>query len=128
MKQVANEHRLYLKGDLPILISRDSADVWRNRQYFLIRMSAGAPPDMYSKEGQHWGFPLYEWESLEKNGYNWWKERLRIAAKLFHLYRIDHVVGFFRIWAIENGKSAKEGIFYPLRNQSGFHMGKKLWR
>lgn len=126
VKQVANEHRLYLKGDLPILISRDSADVWRNRQYFLIRMSAGAPPDMYSKEGQHWGFPLYEWESLEKNGYNWWKERLRIAAKLFHLYRIDHVVGFFRIWAIENGKSAKEGIFLPSKESEWIPHGKKI--
>ncbi len=89
-----------LKGDLPILMNIDSADVWESRDIFNVDNRAGAPPDMFSEDGQNWGFPTYSWESMEKDNYAWWKARLKQAAKFYHAYRIDHVLGFFRIWTI----------------------------
>lgn len=89
-----------LKGDLPILMNVDSADVWEFRKIFKILNRAGAPPDMFSTEGQNWGFPTYSWGTMEKNNFAWWKSRLKQAAKFYHAYRIDHVLGFFRIWTI----------------------------
>lgn len=126
VKRKATEKRVFLKGDIPILISRDSADVWHNRHDFLLHLSAGAPPDMYSRDGQHWGFPIYDWEEQEKNNYLWWRERLQVASNLYHLYRIDHVVGFFRIWSIPLGKSAKEGSFIPPNEEAWLPQGRKL--
>ncbi|MDR2480997.1 MAG: 4-alpha-glucanotransferase [Spirochaetaceae bacterium] len=90
---------LVLEGDLPILMNEDSADVWAYPEYFNNEFSAGAPPDMYSPEGQNWGFPIYNWEAQEKDGFTWWRGRLAAAEKYFSAYRIDHVLGFFRIWA-----------------------------
>lgn len=89
-----------LKGDIPILINEDSADVWYHRGYFSLADRAGAPPDMYSYSGQNWGFPTYRWEVLEQDDFSWWRKRLRQAAKFYHAYRIDHVLGFFRIWEV----------------------------
>lgn len=126
VKQIATEQNVLLKGDIPILISRDSADVWHHRHLFFLHFAAGAPPDMYSKEGQYWGFPLYDWEEMEKGGYQWWKERLRIASHLYHLYRIDHVVGFFRIWAIPLEKPAREGSFIPQGEHEWIPHGNKI--
>ncbi len=126
VKKVANEKGVYIKGDIPILISRDSADVWHKRHYFFLHQAAGAPPDMYSREGQDWGFPVYDWEELEKNDYDWWRERLQIASHLYNLYRIDHVVGFFRLWTIPLGKTAKEGMFTPANEEEWIPHGKKL--
>ncbi|KJU84417.1 4-alpha-glucanotransferase [Candidatus Magnetobacterium bavaricum] len=91
---------LRLKGDIPILINEDSADVWAQRQYFDLTMRAGAPPDMFSDRGQNWRFPCYNWTALEKDDYKWWRQRLKQAANFYHVYRIDHVLGFFRIWQI----------------------------
>jgi len=79
----------------------------------LLEYSAGAPPDQYSSDGQDWGMPIYNWEELEKDGFSWWKNRLAVAEKYYHIYRIDHIVGFFRIWAIPTGKPAIEGGFIP---------------
>jgi len=89
-----------IKGDIPILINEDSADAWANRNYFSMDDRAGAPPDMFSYSGQNWGFPTYRWDNLEKDGFSWWKMRLHQASKFYHAYRIDHVLGFFRIWSI----------------------------
>ena len=89
-----------LKGDIPILMNEDSCDVWANRSYFNLNLSAGAPPDMFSTDGQNWGFPIYDWENLKRDDYSWWRKRLKQAAKFYHAYRIDHVLGFFRIWNI----------------------------
>jgi 4-alpha-glucanotransferase len=89
-----------LMGDIPILINEDSADVWGSRAYFDLDNSAGAPPDMFSHSGQNWGFPTYRWDALEKDNYGWWRERLVQASKFYHAYRIDHVLGFFRIWSV----------------------------
>ncbi len=109
-----DEMGVKLKGDIPILINEDSADVWGNRSFFDLTMRAGAPPDMFSEKGQNWGFPCYNWEELEKNDYMWWRDRLRQASKFYHAYRIDHVLGFFRIWQIpEEEKSGLLGIFKP---------------
>jgi 4-alpha-glucanotransferase len=103
-----------LKGDIPILMSEESVDVWASRRYFDLSSRAGAPPDMYSTEGQNWGFPVYDWQRLGEDGYAWWKGRLTQAAKFFHAFRIDHVLGFFRIWAIPSGEtSGLLGRFSP---------------
>jgi 4-alpha-glucanotransferase len=88
-----------LMGDLPILMNEDSCDVWAHQKIFTLDLSAGAPPDMYSPDGQNWGFPIYNWQAQSKDGYTWWKERLKAAEKYYQAYRIDHVLGFFRIWA-----------------------------
>jgi 4-alpha-glucanotransferase len=113
-KTYANERGVLLKGDIPILVSRDSADVWRNQQYFRMDTSAGAPPDMYAEDGQNWGFPTYDWDALAKDDYGWWRNRLAQAQRYFDLYRIDHVVGFFRIWTIPQGeKNGRNGTYVP---------------
>ncbi|MBF0344902.1 MAG: 4-alpha-glucanotransferase [Nitrospirae bacterium] len=105
---------LRLKGDIPILINEDSADVWAQRQYFDLSMRAGAPPDMFSDRGQNWGFPCYNWAVLEKEDYKWWRQRLKQAATFYHAYRIDHVLGFFRIWQIQElERNGVLGSFEP---------------
>lgn len=101
VKKYAEGKKVFIKGDIPILLSPNSADVWANQELFILDQSAGAPPDMYSAEGQNWGFPLFNWEKLKETGYSWWKQRLKMAEHCFHMYRIDHIVGFFRIWAID---------------------------
>jgi len=126
VKQIANEKGVYLKGDIPILINKDSADVWHHRNYFFLHLAAGAPPDMYSRVGQYWGFPVYDWEEMAKDDYNWWKRRLLLASHLYHIYRIDHVVGFFRLWAIALGKPAVEGVFMPSEEHEWIPHGKNL--
>lgn len=113
IKHYASSKKVLIKGDIPILISRDSADVWLHRSLFITEFSAGAPPDAYAADGQKWGFPIYNWEELANQDYLWWKERLKVAAQFYHLYRIDHIVGFFRIWAIPPGKTALEGSYIP---------------
>lgn len=126
VKTYANQKGIWIKGDIPIQISRDSADVWLNPELFQLQYSAGAPPDYYAKEGQNWGFPIYNWEQLEKENYRWWRSRLKTAEPIYDLYRIDHVVGFFRIWAIPLGKKAREGSFIPQDERVWIDHGKKI--
>jgi 4-alpha-glucanotransferase len=99
------QHGIALMGDIPILMNKDSADVWAKRRFFRIELAAGAPPDMYSNLGQNWGFPIYDWEALEREGYAFWTERLAEANKYYSCYRIDHVLGFFRIWSLSDRES-----------------------
>lgn len=109
-----SEMDLFLKGDLPILMNEDSADVWLYRNNFDLNLRAGAPPDMFSSFGQNWGFPIYRWDVLEQDDYAWWRGRLKQAAKFYHVLRIDHVLGFFRIWAIHRrNESGRLGFFKP---------------
>lgn len=89
-----------LKGDIPIGISRDSVEAWSDARLFNMNCQAGAPPDDFSADGQNWGFPTYNWEEMAKDGYAWWKRRFEKMADYFDLYRIDHILGFFRIWEI----------------------------
>jgi len=128
VKQTADKSGIFLKGDIPILINRDSCDVWLNRDIFLLDFSAGAPPDMYAEEGQNWGFPIYNWNILENSGYSWWIRRLKLAEKLYHIYRLDHIVGFYKIWAVPNGKSAKEGFFIPHDPNEWIEQGERIVR
>ena len=126
VKEYASKHSVFLKGDIPILLSSDSADVWSHREFFDCSLRAGAPPDAYSASGQDWGFPTYNWDKLEKDNYSWWKERLHVASHIYHIYRIDHVVGFFRIWVIPPQKKAIDGFFKPKNYYKWPHLGKKL--
>jgi len=126
VKQSADAHGVYIKGDIPILINRDSSDVWRYRQLFLLEFSAGAPPDMYAKEGQKWGFPLYSWEQMAIKSYQWWCERLHTASTCYHLYRLDHIVGFFRIWAIPLALAPQLGHYIPENQDEWIPHGKQL--
>ena len=99
-KEYAHAHNVVLKGDIPIGISRTSADAWVNPELFNVDCQAGAPPDDFSVLGQNWGLPTYNWDEMEKDGFQWWKNRMRKMSEYFDLYRIDHILGFFRIWQI----------------------------
>lgn len=96
----ARENKVVLKGDIPIGISRCSVEAWSEPDLFHMNGQAGAPPDAFAKEGQNWGFPTYNWEQMSKDGYQWWKNRLSKMSRFFDAYRIDHVLGFFRIWEV----------------------------
>ena len=101
MRQVrkhADHKHCLIKGDIPILISKDSCDVWFYREYFSSAESVGAPPDLYNTKGQNWHLPIYNMKVLKRDNYLWWKERLRYAENFYSLYRLDHVVGLFRFW------------------------------
>ena len=113
---VAYAHSLgvAIKGDLPIGVSRQSVDAWQNPRLFHMDSQAGAPPDAFSADGQNWGFPTYNWEEMAKDGYAWWKARMRKMSEYFDAYRIDHILGFFRIWEIPSKyKSGLMGHFSP---------------
>lgn len=97
--QYASKNGIALKGDLPIGVARFSADTWTSPQIFKMDWSAGAPPNG-PPPAQNWDFPLYNWEVMADDGYSWWKKRLSQMSEYFHAFRIDHVLGFFRIWAI----------------------------
>lgn len=110
----AKEKGVVLKGDLPIGVDQFSVDTWVNRKYFHTDFRAGAPPDDLCDEGHNWGFPTYNWEAMKESGYQWWKRRLEIMSRFFHAYRIDHILGFFRIWQSPAGcEGALLGYFDP---------------
>ena len=98
--EYARQHGVVLKGDIPIGISRNSVEAWTEPHYFNLDGQAGAPPDDFSINGQNWGFPTYNWDVMEKDGYRWWMKRFQKMAEYFDAYRIDHILGFFRIWEI----------------------------
>ena len=103
-----------LKGDLPIGVSSDSAEAYWHPELFNLDSTAGAPPDYFSKDGQNWGFPTYNWEEMAKDDFAWWKARLRKMSQYFDAFRIDHLLGFFRIWEIPAGiRSGLAGHFNP---------------
>lgn len=102
--QEAHEHAkakgVILKGDIPIGVNRNGCDAWMEPKYFNLNGQAGAPPDDFSANGQNWGFPTYNWFEMLKDGCQWWNRRFQNMARYFDAYRIDHVLGFFRIWEI----------------------------
>ena len=115
----ARAHRVILKGDIPIGISRDGVEAWVEPKYFNLNGQAGAPPDAFSADGQNWGFPTYNWDEMLKDGCQWWVRRFRKMAEYFDAYRIDHVLGFFRIWEIPvPEKSGLMGQFAPALGMS----------
>ena len=112
--EYARQHHIVLKGDIPIGISRDGVEAWVEPKYFNLNGQAGAPPDAFSADGQNWGFPTYNWDEMLKDGCQWWVRRFRKMSEYFDAYRIDHVLGFFRIWEIPMPeKSGLMGQFAP---------------
>ena len=110
----AHSRGVIFKGDLPIGISRTSVDAWLYPELFHMDSQAGAPPDAFSADGQNWGFPTYNWEKMAEDGYAWWKSRLAKMSEYFDAFRIDHILGFFRIWEIPLWtKSGLDGYFNP---------------
>ena len=100
VRNTARQHGVIIKGDIPIGISRTSVEAWSQPHLFNMDGQAGAPPDDFSINGQNWGFPTYNWEAMAQDGYQWWTRRFQKMAEYFDAYRIDHVLGFFRIWEI----------------------------
>ena len=98
--EYAKAKGVILKGDIPIGVNRNGCDVWMEPKYFNLNGQAGAPPDDFSANGQNWGFPTYNWFEMLKDGCQWWNRRFKNMARYFDAYRIDHVLGFFRIWEI----------------------------
>ncbi len=99
---------LVLKGDIAIGVHPNAVDVWQQPELFFTNMQAGAPPDAFAAKGQNWSFPTYNWDRMKEDGYDWWKRRLRFMGQYFDAFRIDHILGFFRIWSIP--QDAVEGI------------------
>jgi 4-alpha-glucanotransferase len=95
-----HERGLALKGDLPIGIDRQSVDAWSAPHLFKMDAQAGAPPDAFAVKGQNWGFPTYNWDVMQQDGYAWWRCRFSQLSRYFDAYRIDHILGFFRIWQV----------------------------
>ena len=104
----ANEHGVVLKGDIPIGVNRNSVDTWVTPELFHMDMNAGAPPDMFAIKGQNWSLPTYNWEVMKQTGFKWWKQRFEQMSNYFDTFRIDHILGFFRIWEIPTAQV--EGI------------------
>ncbi|WCJ28700.1 4-alpha-glucanotransferase DPE2 [Euphorbia peplus] len=112
--EYARNKGVILKGDLPIGVDRNSVDTWVYPNLFRMNTSTGAPPDYFAKNGQNWGFPTYNWEEMSKDNYGWWRGRLTQMAKYFTAYRIDHILGFFRIWELpEHAMTGLIGKFRP---------------
>lgn len=107
--EYAHKNHVIIKGDLPIGVGRHSVDTWMYPQLFHMDMQAGAPPDAFTVKGQNWSFPTYNWEVMRNDNYAWWRLRMEHMSNYFDAIRIDHVLGFFRIWSIP--MNAVEGIF-----------------
>lgn len=130
VREYAKKKSILTMGDIPFLVSRDSADIWAHKNYFKLDFSSGAPPDMYFAMGQRWGMPTYNREELEKDNYSYIKEKLRYAEKFYDMYRIDHFVGFFRLWSIamncQQEQGGLNGFFDPQDEYLWEETGKKL--
>jgi len=117
VKEYGEKKGIFLKGDIPWLISLDSADVWSHPQYFELNFSAGAPPDAFSKKGQRWGMPSLNWEKIFEDDFLYFKEKLKYGENFYDLCRIDHIVGIFRIWKVPISEpiknKGKNGFFEP---------------
>lgn len=113
VKQEISEKGIIIMGDLPFLVSRESADVWAQQNYFNLHLSSGAPPDMYFAMGQKWGMPPYNWNKIADDGFSYVKEKLKYAENFYDMYRIDHFVGLFRVWVSPVEDNSIPGSFMP---------------
>ncbi len=120
IREYANGKGIRVIGDMPIYVAMDSADVWAHSRYFQLdeehrpKKVAGVPPDAFSADGQLWGNPLYDWELLEEEDFNWWRERMKAAAGLFDCVRIDHFIGICRYFSVPaEDTTAKNGSYRP---------------
>lgn len=135
LKDYAHSKNITIIGDIPIYIALDSADVWAHTNEFQMdedrrpTLVAGVPPDMFSKTGQLWGNPLYDWEYMKKDNYSWWRKRMKYSAKLYDIIRIDHFIGIVRYYTIKYGEKTalkgvwKEGPGYSLLNAINEEVG-----
>lgn len=130
VKKYAGSKKILLKGDLPLLVSRDSACVWVHPEFFKLEYAAGAPPDMYAALGQRWGMPTYNWEEIARDNYRYLKEKLKYAQEFYDILRIDHVVGLFRIWSIPYNEPQENkglnGFFDPQDEKKWQGRGKDI--
>ncbi len=130
VKEYAVKRKVLIKGDLPILVSRDSADVWAHQDYFKLDFASGAPPDMYCAKGQRWGMPPYNWERIARDGYVYARQKLVYAENFYDLLRIDHVVGLFRLWSIPyhdpTENQGLHGLFDPPEEDKWGPQGREL--
>lgn len=130
VKDYAQKNKVFLKGDIPWLISRDSADVWSHKECFDLDFSAGAPPDAFSKKGQRWGMPPLKWKKIFDDDFVYFKEKLKYAENFYDLFRIDHAVGIFRIWKIPISEplknKGKNGFFDPKDENTWEKHGRKI--
>jgi 4-alpha-glucanotransferase len=122
----ASSKGVFLKGDIPYLLNGGSVDVLENPHLFNRNLEAGAPPDYYNPNGQNWGCPLFNWDVMHQEKFRWWKRRMEAIHPYFDMYRLDHVVGLFRIWGIEPGKLATEGHFVPDDESLWLSHGKEI--
>ena len=120
LKDYANENHIQIIGDIPIYVSRDSVEMWMTPELFLVDEYgnptgvAGVPPDSFSADGQYWGNPIYDWEYMEENDYEWWVLRMEESFKLYDVVRIDHFRGFESFWEVPYGsKTAATGEWKP---------------
>lgn len=104
----AHKHAVIIKGDIPIGICKNSVDAWMEPELYHMDAQAGAPPDAFTTKGQNWGFPTYNWKEMQANNFTWWRRRFEQMSNYFDAFRIDHILGFFRIWTIPS--HAVEGI------------------
>lgn len=121
--EVAHANGIVLKGDIAIGVDRHSVDVWQNPDLFDVEMQAGAPPDFFTKAGQNWGFPIYNWINMAKDGFQWWRGRLTHMSQYFQAIRLDHILGFFRIWSIPvPNTQGLLGYFQPALGYSEYEL------
>ena len=132
LKAYANERGIQLFGDMPIYVAMDSADCWANPDAFQLDVNrrpllvAGVPPDYFSRDGQLWGNPLYNWKALRKTNYAWWIDRLRAMGKLFDLIRVDHFIGFANYYAVHHAAAtARYGGWRPGPGRHFFRVVKR---
>lgn len=115
----AHSKGVVLKGDIPIGVNRNSADTWAHPEFFNLDKQAGAPPDMFAVKGQNWELPTYNWEAIQQTGFDWWKRRFAQMSHYFDTFRVDHILGFFRIWQIPTDQI--EGIMGHLHPSVPVH-------
>ncbi len=125
----AHKHGVVLKGDIPIGVNRNSVDTWVSPELFHMHSNAGAPPDMFAIKGQNWELPTYNWDMIQRTDFDWWKKRFSQLSNYFDTFRIDHILGFFRIWQIPT--SQIEGIMGHLFPSTPIHINefsdKGIW-
>ncbi len=132
LKEYANSRGVRIMGDIPMYMAADSADVWANKNEFLLdengrlKVHAGVPPDYFSKDGQDWGNPLYDWVDMKKTGYDWWMKRLRQCAERFDILRIDHFRGLSEYYAIPQGEKPVKGTWQHSAGLDFIRAAKKM--
>ena len=103
-RKVAKENNISLCGDIPFGVNFESADVWGNQKRYLLDAEIGAPQDQFSQGGQKWGLPAYNWQDIAENNFNFWRNKIARACEIYDIFRLDHMVGFFRTWIFEKGQ------------------------